>query len=467
MSTYFFCGIGGSGMLPLALILMGQGHRVSGSDRSYDQGRTPDKFAWIKSQGICLFPQTGEGLTAAQDALVVSSAIEDGIPEVKKAKELGVPIIKRAELLAQIFDKADRRIAVGGTSGKSTTTGMLAWILHSAGKKPTVMNGASFLNFAQPDNPYTSALVGSKDMFVSECDESDGSIILYHPATAILHNIALDHKPVAELIPIFRQYLAQSQRQVLNVGNEIVRETFADEFQAMAFTYGLDQSGADLNAHNYQPSQTGSSCEVIERKTGQSFSLRLAIPGRHNVENALAAIAAATLEGVPVAESVAALSGFLGVGRRLENVGKVNNISVIDDFAHNPDKISTVLNSLNEHSGRLIVIFQMHGYGPLKLMKDELAAAFCQGLKANDQLIMPDVLYMGGTADKSYTADDFIKEINSRGAASGVRGEWIPTREAIITRLKDMARSGDRIIVMGARDDTLPLFARDILESLK
>ncbi len=467
MSKYFFCGIGGSGMLPLALIVQGQGHQVGGSDRSFDQGRTPEKFVWIRSQEITLYPQDGTGLTADYDALVVSSAIEDTIPEVRKAKELGLPIIKRAELLAGLFDKAKRRIAVGGTSGKSTTTGMLAWVLSEAGKNPTVMNGASFLNFTDPQNPYTSALVGSKDLFVAECDESDGSIILYHPATAILHNVALDHKPVAELIPVFRQYLEQSDRQILNVGNTIVRDNFAKDFAPTSFTYGFGVDSADINAVNYQPTQSGAHCTIIEKDSGAKHELELTIPGKHNIENALAAIAAAYLEGVPVVESIRILAKFLGVGRRLENVGKYNNISVIDDFAHNPDKISAVLASLNEYSGRLIVVFQMHGYGPLKLMKDELADAFCAGLKAGDILIMPDVLYMGGTADRSYSSDDFIKEINSRGGTREVRGEWVPTRESIINRITEIANSGDRIIVMGARDDTLPVFARQILESLK
>lgn len=454
-------------MLPLALIVKGQGHQIGGSDRSFDQGRTPEKFEWIKSQAISIFPQDGSGLTPDYDALVVSSAIEDTIPEVRKAKELGIPILKRAEMLAGLFDKADRRIAVGGTSGKSTTTGMLAWILSEAGKNPTVMNGASFLNFVDPQNPYTSALVGSKDMFVAECDESDGSIILYHPATAILHNVALDHKPVTELIPVFRQYLEQSDRQILNLGNTIVRENFAKDFANTSFTYGMSVTDADICAVDYKPTQSGSCCTIIEKNGGARHKLELAIPGKHNVENALAAISAALIEGVPVEQSVQILAKFLGVGRRLENIGKYNNISVIDDFAHNPDKISAVLASLNEYSGRLVVIFQMHGYGPLKLMKDELADAFCSGLKSGDILIMPDVLYMGGTADRTYSSDDFIKEINGRGATRGVRGEWIPDRESIIARIGELVHSGDRVIVMGARDDTLPVFARQILECLK
>jgi len=453
-------------MLPLAMILHGRGIMVSGSDRSHDQGRTPEKFAWLERQGIKIVPQDGEGLTKEFEALIVSSAIEDSIPEVKEAKELNIPILKRADLLARLFNGAKRRIAVAGTSGKSTTTGMLAWILSQAGKNPTVMNGANFLNFVSESTPFASALVGDPDMFVAECDESDGSIILYHPTTAILTNIALDHKPVSELVPVFRQYLSQSQRQILNLGNDTIARLIHPDFPD-AFTFGIDHPSARLWAGNYSPQQTGSRTEIIDRKTGEKGSLTLQVSGRHNLENALAAISAASLEGVPLETSLAALQNFKGVGRRLENIGIYNNISIIDDFAHNPDKVRATLSTLAEHNGRLLVMFQMHGFGPLRLMKDELRDAFLSGLKAGDRLYMPEVLYLGGTVDRSYTARDFINEINERGGEKGITGEWFETRSEILPSLLDTAKSGDRIIVMGARDDTLATFAHDILEKLR
>ena len=144
---WFFCGIGGSGMLPLALILRDQGAAIAGSDRSRDQGRTPEKFAWLERQGIALFPQDGSGVTSAAQVLVASAAVEDTVPEVVRAKELGCPRMTRAELLSTLFNRAPSSIAIGGTSGKSTVTGMLGWIMHQAGRDPTIMNGAVMKNF--------------------------------------------------------------------------------------------------------------------------------------------------------------------------------------------------------------------------------------------------------------------------------------------------------------------------------
>ena len=189
---WFFCGIGGSGMLPLALILRGAGAEVAGSDRSRDQGRTPEKFAWLESLGFALHPQDGSGIVSAQQTLVASAAVEDTVPEMVRAKELGCPRISRAQLLATLFNAGQTRIAIGGTSGKSTVTGMVGWIMDQAGRDPTIMNGAVMKNYAAPDAPFASARVGRGEVFVSEVDESDGSIVLYLPTIAVLGNVSLD-----------------------------------------------------------------------------------------------------------------------------------------------------------------------------------------------------------------------------------------------------------------------------------
>jgi UDP-N-acetylmuramate--alanine ligase len=190
---WFFCGIGGSGMLPLALILKGHGATIAGSDRSRDQGRTPEKFAWLESLGIRLFPQDGSGIASPEQVLVASAAVEDSVPEVVRAKELGCPRMSRAELLARLFNAAESGIAIGGTSGTSTVTGMTGWILARAGRDPTIMNGAVMKNLVAPDAPFASARVGGGGAFVAEVDESDGSIALYRPKVAVLGNISLDH----------------------------------------------------------------------------------------------------------------------------------------------------------------------------------------------------------------------------------------------------------------------------------
>ena len=196
---YFFCGIGGSGMLPLAMIMHAKGHLVEGSDRSLDQGRTSQKFDYLSAEGIALHPQDGSGITRADQILVTSTAVEDTVPDVVSAGRVGAERMTRADLLAELFNGARQRIAIGGTSGKSTTTGMAGWIFSQAGRRPTIVNGAVMNNFATPEMPFASAVSGDEDLVICEVDESDGSIARFEPRVAVLNNISVDHKSLAEL----------------------------------------------------------------------------------------------------------------------------------------------------------------------------------------------------------------------------------------------------------------------------
>jgi UDP-N-acetylmuramate--alanine ligase len=202
----FFVGIGGSGMMPLALILAGRGADVSGSDRSLDQGRVPAKFDDLRARGIRLFAQDGSGITSPDQLVIASAAIEATVPDMVRAAELACPRATRAQVLASLFNDSALPIGVAGTSGKSTVTGMIGWIFHALGRDPTVMNGAVMKNFATPDAPFASALVGKGDAFISEVDESDGSIALYRPAVAVIGNISLDHKGLEELRQLFGDF---------------------------------------------------------------------------------------------------------------------------------------------------------------------------------------------------------------------------------------------------------------------
>jgi UDP-N-acetylmuramate--alanine ligase len=158
--SYFFCGVGGSGMLPLALIAQARGAEVEGSDRSLDQGRTAAKFDFLRARGVGLHAQDGSGITSSDQVLVTSAAVEETVPDVQAARRLGARLMTRAELLAEMFNAAGTSVGVAGTSGKSTTTGMIGWILHRAGRDPTVMNGAVMAPFVTPDVPFASAVVG-------------------------------------------------------------------------------------------------------------------------------------------------------------------------------------------------------------------------------------------------------------------------------------------------------------------
>lgn len=456
-TRYFFCGIGGSGMLPLAMIMKGRGFDISGSDRSNDQGRSPDKFEFLANQGIHLSPQDGSGLEPNM-LLVVSTAIEDSIPEVKIARERNSPVLKRSQLLASLFNDAEQRIAIAGTSGKSTTTGMLGYVLHELGLSPTVMNGAVFKNFQTDENPFATSLTGEGKIFVTEADESDGSIALYDPTIAVLNNISLDHKSLVELKSLFADFIGKAPVSVLNFDNENVRE-LASGYQGTVISYSL-QGEAVLSAKNIEQHASGSECEIS--CDGLDYKLKLNVPGLHNISNALAALSCLYALGCDMAEACRLMTGFSGVKRRMEVVGEQSGVTVIDDFAHNPDKIEASLQTLKQFPGRLLIIFQMHGFGPLKLMHKELADVFARYLNGDDRIFMPEVLYLGGSADRSYTAKDFVSELQ----AKSVYASWFPDREEIKSEITDVAKPYDRIIIMGARDDTLSAFAREILAGL-
>ena len=459
---YFFCGIGGSGMLPLALIVQAQGAHVEGSDRALDQGRTGPKFEFLKARGVALHPQDGSGVTRAEQIVVASAAVEDAVPDIQAALKVGASRVSRAQLLAQLFNSAPVAVGVAGTSGKSTTTAMIAWILHSAGLAPTVMNGADMKNFVSADTPFAGALVGGDEIFVSEVDESDGSIALYDPAVAVVNNISLDHKTMDELRALFGAFIAKARSAVLNLDNDETAALAAEGHAAGIVTYSAAGRAADLLAENIQPAPDGIAFTVADRRSGTRAAVQLQTPGLHNVSNALAALAAAGACGVALPEAAASLTGFSGVRRRMDVVGTAGGVTVIDDFGHNPDKISATLDTLHGFPGRLLVMFQPHGFGPLRLMRDPLAGMFAEKLAAVDVLLMPDPVYHGGTTDRSVGSAEIVSDVLSRGRTAIA----LPDRSQCGDKLVELARPGDRIIVMGARDDTLSTFAADILRRL-
>ena len=451
------------GMLPLAQILRGRGASVAGSDRSFDQGHSPEKFAALEKQGFTLHPQDGSGIVSRDQIVVASAAVEDSVPEIARARALDCLRLTRAELNSILFNTSGAGLAVAGTSGKSTVTGMLGWILHATGREPTIMNGAVMKNFVSPERPFASAVVGSQSLYVSEVDESDGSIALYRPAVGVLLNVSLDHKSMEELRQLFGDYLSRSRIAVIN----------ADDPEALALlplakeviTFGIAQEKAQIGvvAGSIAEGPMRQAALVIDRHDGSEHALTLALPGRHNLANALAAIAGAAAAGVPVAAAVEALAGFDGLARRFELVGvSASGITVIDDFGHNPEKCAATLRTLKAHKGRVLAFFQPHGYGPLRQMGDELAETFANLLDAEDRVILCDPVYFGGTVDRSEGSERIVRLIEQAGGAA----EHVAQRADVGERLAELARPGDRIVVMGARDDTLAVFARELYQRL-
>jgi len=315
-------------------------------------------------------------------------------------------------------------------------------------------------NFVSPETPFASALVGDPELFVSEVDESDGSIALYRPTVALLGNISLDHKSMDELRSLFAGFLGVSRKAVVNLDDPEARN-IADQIDpAKLIGFGFDSSSATLRARNLELSPDGSRF-TLDDGSGH-HDVTLAVPGRHNAMNALAALGAIHALGLPLAEAVAALARFAGLKRRLETVGTAGSVTVIDDFGHNPDKIAATLATLTAQPGRLLIMFQPHGYGPLAKMGDELARTFADGLRDGDQLFFPDPVYQGGTVDQSRGSDWLADAVRAAGGLA----THIPQRSGIGTALLAEARRGDRIAILGARDDTLSEFAAELLAAL-
>ena len=443
-------------MLPLAIIAKEGGATVAGSDRALDQGRLGQKFEWLQSKGIALFPQDGSGITSGDQVLVASAAVEDTVPDVASANALSCSRLTRAELLAELFNAAPRSIAVGGTSGKSTVTGMIGWTLTEAGLDPTIMNGAVMKNFASDDAPFASSRVGSGDLFISEVDESDGSIALFNPEIAVLNNVGLDHKSLDELHQLFGDFVTGAKRAIWNADDEESRKLIGGLSLNDAVSFGFSAE-ADFRATDIVEKPLGSSFQLL--CNGDQHPVSLQVPGIHNIANALAAIATSAALGVSTNQAVSAIGEFTGLGRRFEIVGTSKDITVIDDFGHNPDKISATLKTLKAFPGRVIAFFQPHGFGPIRVMGKELATVFADILDKDDEVILCDPVYFGGTVDRSIGSESIIADIKSHGGMA----THIADREECGNQIVDIAQPGDRIVIMGARDDTLSQFAKNIL----
>src|SRR5438093_1433813 len=308
LGDYFFCGVGGSGMTPLALIIQARGGLVEGSDRALDQGRNAERFDFLRACGVLLHPQDGSGISRASQILVTSAAVEETVPDVQAARRIGASIITRARLLAQLFNRAGLGIGVAGTSGKSTTVGMIGWILHCAGRSPTIINGADMKNFVDLDSPFASARMGDGDVFVSEVDESDGSIALFEPRVAVVNNISLDHKSLDELRALFRGFVAKAQTVVLNLDNAETAALLGGLKRGQAVTYSMGCAQAHLVASAPVRSAAGIAFQVKARDTDEAVEVALKVPGLHNVANALATSTASsvsrafTWKAMPAAE---------------------------------------------------------------------------------------------------------------------------------------------------------------------
>lgn len=449
---YHFCGIGGSGMSALAQVLAHRGHEVQGSDRAFDGNQQNSIASTLQNLGIVLVPQDGSGLHSGIDELVTSTAVEAQIPDVQRAQELGIPLRHRAAILADMLNEANG-IAVAGTSGKTTVTGMIGAILKQLRFHPTVVNGGVMLNAR--NGGLGNAICGDPDMFVAEADESDGSLVNYWPRVGLVTNIGLDHKPLPELLDLFAGFVSRAGVAVVNNDCQHSASLLPESKHCRTFGFG---PGADVRAECLSITADQSRFRV----NGHQASLR--VPGRHNIANALAAVAAVEAIGVPLAEAVGALEAFRGIHRRLERIGTTDDgIFVVDDFAHNPDKIAASLAALHILAPRLRIWFQPHGFGPTRFLFKGLTRAFGLGLRSSDALHIAPIFYAGGTAERSVSSEELAQAIAERGrSALGYED-----RERSLDALIESAEPGDCVAILGARDPALPKIAREVLARLQ
>ncbi len=443
-----FAGIAGSGMSALAQFVAMKGGAASGSDRAFDRGQQGPARERLEALGIGIHPQDGAGLEGDCAALVVSTAVEDTVPDVAAAKRLGVPILHRSELLAHLVAR-HRTIAITGTSGKSTTTAMVFELLRGAGLDPSVITGGDLLAL-QAEGLWGNAWAGTSDLLVIEADESDGSVVRYRPAVGVVLNLQKDHKEETEVAAMFEAFRA-NVREALVVG-EAENLRFLRE-GATLFGFGPETHvrGAEVDLG---PEST--------RFTVEGHPFELQVPGLHNVENALAALAACRALGLRLPGLSAPLAGFQGVGRRFQVLGARHGVTVVDDFGHNPAKIAASLRTARRRSERTLAVFQPHGFGPLRFLRAELAAMFAAELRAADRLWLLEAHYAGGTAVKDVSSADLAGDLQSLHVAAA----FLESRTALIDAVASAARPGDLVLIMGARDPSLTDLSREILGRL-
>lgn len=449
-----FCGISGSGMSAIAQILHHCGYEVRGSDRNFDQKRDLKTKKALEELGIKIFPQDGSAISDDLDYVCASTAVEDSIPDIRLAKQKNIQIKTRPQVLSDIFHQYKYKIAVGGTSGKTTVTAMIGYILDKANLKPCVINGGLLKDY-ENNAGVPNIIFNRGDICVAEADESNGSIDLYNPYISLINNISADHKSLAELLVLF-QHLADrtSFGVVINDDYELCRQIKYDRERV---TFSIKNPAADFYADDFIPLADGISYAF----SGKRFKLKLI--GEFNVANALAAIAVCSLLGVDKLVAAEILQNFSGTKRRLEVLGIHNNITVIDDFAHNPDKVKASVSALRQYAGRLLIVFQPHGFGPMRALGKEIMQEFSRCMQADDVLIIPEIFFSGGTVTKDISSADLIEYIRANGHNNAY---FVKDKAAAGAKILDLAQSGDRIVIMGARDNGLTDLGYEILQKL-
>ena len=426
-----FIGIGGSGMCPLAEILHSKGYILTGSDNNES-----DPLKRIKNLGIKVYmghaPENVEGA----ELIVYSAAIAKDNPELVRAEELGIPTMERCDLLGIITRRFDNVIGVSGTHGKTTVSSMITQIFLMNNMDPTAVIGGRL--------PMINAngCAGESENMVCEACEFVDTFLHLSPDQAVLLNIDNDHldyfKTMDNLILSFHKFISMAKKVYLN-GDDSLCLKAAEEIDSDIITFGLDSSN-DYYAENVHPSKMGMSFDVFNSK-GKLGELELSIPGKHNVYNALAAVAVADCAGVPFEGIKTAIESFTGAGRRFERLGEFDGITLVDDYAHHPTEIKATLSAAKKLNHKnVIAVFQPFTFSRTALLKDE----FIKALSIADTVILTPI--MGSREINTYgiTTQDLADEIED--------SVWFDTFQKVADYLKENIEAGDLVLTLGCGD---------------
>jgi UDP-N-acetylmuramate--alanine ligase len=446
-SSLHFAGILGSGMSAIAQYLAWSGYAITGSDRLAFADEMKENKERIEQCGCRLFPQNGSGITDATETLVVSTAIEGDNADIAAARKRGLPILHRSDVLASLV-ASHRTIAVCGTNGKSTVTALIFEILRACGQSPSLITGANLIRL-QEEGWIGNAFKGESGILVVEADESDGTLVKYRPEKAVILNISKDHKPIRETFELFQTLASQTPLIIKNMDDP--------GLDSIPSSHGFGLSGRA----DFRPESVKSVTPSIQF-TLEKTDYEMPLPGTHNLSNALAALCAGASQGCSLQRMVKPVREFKGVSRRFAVWRTAKGITVIDDYAHNPYKITAAILTAREFGARVFAVFQPHGYGPTRFLKDELVDAFARIIRETDAVYFLPIYYAGGTVTKDISSEDLADWVGQRGVLSLAPKNY----DGLIADLKQRVRPGDAVILMGARDPKLPLLAQKIKDSL-
>ncbi len=453
MKKIAFCGAAGNGISPLEQIMLKKGYTVYGSDRGFDEGKDADRRQALESVGLKIIPQDGSGITSDIECVYASAALNEENPDIKAARKFNIPVKSRSDLLEEIFHTYAKGIAVGGTAGKTTTTAMIGYILDVLEQKPTMINGGMLCNYTN-NSGLANYLYNNGEVCVIEADESDGSIRKYHPYIGLVNNISHDHTSIEKLVEYFSVFASHvTHALVVNYDCPRARKL---QSPARIFTYSILDSQADLYANNIKAVEDGIEYSIEGRK------FRLNLIGKFNVSNALAAISACMMLGLDKFAAAQALEGFSGVKVRLEKIGSKNGITIYNDFAHNPSKIEASLAALKDHPGRIIAMYQPHTPFSAVNTGDEVADAVAKVLAPEDIMLMQEI-YELTPQDVGVSSANIINRIKQSGHNNAL---FLPHKDDTRKFIRENAKTGDRIVIMGAHDNSLADFSRELLNEI-